>query len=208
MTQPDDSAVDSPIRPRTFKLAVPADWTRLDVAEIRKKGHAGLPRKFAGSAAHWTDPVMDQFRSKLTEVVSTSVKFGAIEVYLYSRAIESKVMAASLIVTIAPAETRILCEDLELLAFQIRATASIGPDHPMPNCSIVELGAGQALMVESRRTVRNDGTDLPTLEVQYHVPIPHVQGFLLLSFSTPNVSLAVPMGELFDAVARTLRWVA
>jgi hypothetical protein len=42
--------------------------------------------------------------------------------------------------------------------------------------------------------------------VDYYLPIPHSQAFLLLSFSTPLEAIAEAMVGLFDAVAASFTW--
>ncbi len=42
--------------------------------------------------------------------------------------------------------------------------------------------------------------------LQYFIPVPGTARLLVLSFSTPNLSLAPAFLELFDAMAESLHW--
>jgi hypothetical protein len=45
-------------------------------------------------------------------------------------------------------------------------------------------------------------------DVSFSFPVPGSGAWLLLSFSGPEGPLAPAMGDLFDAIAATLRWSA
>jgi hypothetical protein len=49
-------------------------------------------------------------------------------------------------------------------------------------------------------------TGLPVTSVDWHIPVPGAEAYLLLSFSTPLDPVADLMADLFDAVAHSLTW--
>ncbi|GGR11618.1 hypothetical protein GCM10015536_16410 [Streptomyces griseomycini] len=84
------------------------------------------------------------------------------------------------------------------------------------DASVVELAAGTA--VRTRRATGQPDVSapsgvpgspddaLPSVTLDYQVPVPGTEAHLLLTFSTPLVQIADAMVELFDAVAASLKW--
>lgn len=76
---------------------------------------------------------------------------------------------------------------------------------------LVDLPGGAAMRDStlSRRPL-GDGTaeQVPILDVRYHTIVGEGEGLAVLGFLTPNVELADELGELFEAIAQTLEFVA
>lgn len=74
---------------------------------------------------------------------------------------------------------------------------------------MVELAAGTAWRRRGRTDAApDDSKALPSVTLDYQVPVPGTGTHLLLTFSTPLVQIADAMVELLDAVAGSLRWRA
>ena len=72
---------------------------------------------------------------------------------------------------------------------------------------IAELAGGPVPRTRRRvATPLPDGSSLESHLVQYQHLVPG-GGFVLLSFSTPQLQLVEPLEALFDAVAGSFRWV-
>jgi hypothetical protein len=72
-----------------------------------------------------------------------------------------------------------------------------------------DLTAGPALRVRRRQAVSDRIEDIGEVEVvQWYVPHEGGRRLALLTFSTPNVELAEQFGEVFDAIAGSMRWTA
>ncbi|MDO0926328.1 hypothetical protein QQY24_13170 [Streptomyces sp. TG1A-8] len=54
--------------------------------------------------------------------------------------------------------------------------------------------------------VAEDDYALPSVTVDYQLPVPRSDMHLLLTFSSPLVQIADAMAELFDAIAGSLVW--
>jgi hypothetical protein len=76
---------------------------------------------------------------------------------------------------------------------------------------VVDLPGGPAMRDTSlsRRPI-GDGTQdqVSILDVRYHTIVGEGEGMAVLGFTTPNVELADELGELFEAIAQTLEFVA
>lgn len=82
----------------------------------------------------------------------------------------------------------------------------------MGEADLINLPAGTALRHHYRERPRPDdpvlmGITTLITHVNIQIPVPHTQGHLLPAFSTPMEPLADAFTELFDQIARTLKWV-
>jgi hypothetical protein len=123
--------------------------------------------------------------------------------------IEGRPVAASVIVSLArdgspaPGDAKARVTALESRLAQ--------PRGPIAGAATAtkELRAGWSLRARRRTSIEPPGLEGHPVEVesvQYFVPLPGSTDLVLLSFSTPNLGLAEPMVELFDAIAESLQW--
>ncbi|MEU6176398.1 hypothetical protein [Streptomyces coeruleorubidus] len=196
--------------PVDYRLLLPTGWFRLRIdPEGRERSvDALLDRKFEGTddAPH----IKRQLREELLAQATAAFQDGAIELYLSMQQAGPLTIPASLLVTLLPPPSGGLLPNTADLA------ASLAADKGA-HVSIVELSAGRAVRRRvtrgpSDRPVR-DGVPvsadpvLPSVALDFQIPVPRTDAHLLLSFSTPLVQIADPMVELFDAVAGSLTWV-
>lgn len=95
---------------------------------------------------------------------------------------------------------------------QLREAASaelpVGQDR-LQQPQLVDLTAGPALRDRIlHRDTSSEEVETHSLDVRYHVLVGSGDGFAVLGFITPNVELADELGELFEAIAQTLEFVA
>ncbi len=77
--------------------------------------------------------------------------------------------------------------------------------------ALVDLPSGTAVRTRRRTVPEPDdpsGNIVPVTNLDIYVPVPSSDRYLVLAFSTNLDPLADGMVELFDAVARTLRWAS
>jgi hypothetical protein len=121
--------------------------------------------------------------------------------FVFSTVANGKLASASLIVALidaaegrdsaAPPPAQAVTEGL-----QFRLGGAVG-----------ELTVGPALRVRRRESVTDRMGNTSEVEVvQWYVPHEGGQRLAVLTFSTPNVELAEQFGEVFDAIAGTMRW--
>ncbi|MDN3268479.1 hypothetical protein [Streptomyces sp. MA15] len=173
------------VTPVDYELLLPEGWFRIGIEPASRECSvdALVDRRFSGvdNAPH----LKKRLRNELLAQAAAAYHQGGIELYLSMQQAGALTVPASLLVTLLPS----------------------GRTPEAAGASVVELAAGTALR---RRTdaAPDDGEALPSVTLDYQVPVPGTETHLLLTFSTPLVQIADAMVELFDAVAGSLRWRA
>lgn len=96
---------------------------------------------------------------------------------------------------------------VEAIAAQVNSVAETSGSPSWRRVEIVEIPAGRAVRlsgVEPAETA--DGGVVDSVVMQTLVPVPGDQGVLDLVLTSPQVRLAEPMLDLFDAISGTLAW--
>jgi hypothetical protein len=137
---------------------------------------------------------------------------GGVFAAVYSTVSEGRPVGASVVVSLIPGrrplDASLSGDPRRVLAEGLRERYA-GPD---TDTSVVDLPPGPAARV--RRRLRMEvplGAGQPAAgaeveQVQFFVPLPSASHIALLTFSTPNVGLAEPFNQLFEAIAGTLTW--
>ena len=178
------------------EMLMPATWIPLDLD----------PATRVRSISKLLDPAAPpearrRAQALLEATTYQAAKAGAALAYLYARASEGELAAASLLVSV------------------VEATAGAEATNPGPAAVATalahryggeagELPAGPGARVRRRQRIEPTG-GLPGGEAELvYWYVPHETGrcVALLAFSTPNVDLGDEFGEVFDAIAGTLRW--
>ncbi|MEV6884913.1 hypothetical protein [Streptomyces sp. NPDC051135] len=195
--------------PADYRILVPEGWFRLDVDPERRERSvdALVNRQFDGtdSAPH----IKRQLRQDLLAQAAAAFRAGGLELYLSMQQAGPLTIPASLLVTFLPASSHATTPSLEEVAAHL---ASGG----QAETAVVELAAGTA--VRARRATGGPhqtapvglpgkaSETLPSVTLDYQLPVPGTGAHLLMTFSTPLVQIADAMVELFDAVAGSLTW--
>lgn len=180
----------------------------IDPERRERSVDALVNRQFEGmdNAPH----IKRQLRQNLLAQASAAFRDGGIELYLSLQQAGPLTIPASLLVTFLPSPLGGSAPTVEDFAAQL---ASGG----QTEVSVVELPAGTA--VRARRATGQPGQTppagvpgkadevLPSVTLDYQLPVPGTGAHLLLTFSTPLVQIADAMVELFDAVAGSLTWM-
>ncbi|MFI7395346.1 hypothetical protein [Streptomyces tendae] len=189
---------------------MPEGWFRLDIDPERRERSvdALVDRRFEGTDN--MPHIKRQLRQDLLAQAAAAFREGGIELYLSLQQAGPLTIPASLLVTFMPASPNGTTPSLEDVATRL---ASDG----QAEVQVVELAAGTAVRV--RRVTGGPGQappvglpgkaeeTLPSVTLDYQLPVPETGAHLLMTFSTPLVQIADAMVELFDAVAGSLTWM-
>ncbi|MFF5143912.1 hypothetical protein ACFY6U_29980 [Streptomyces sp. NPDC013157] len=200
----------TPASPADYRLLLPDGWfrVRIDPEGRERSIDALVDRKFEGvdNAPH----LKRQLRDELLAQATAAYRDGGIELYLSLQQAGPLTIPASLLITLLhPAPGTAQPDPTELAR---RLSADMDAE-----ATVVELAAGTAVRVR-RETGQPDtlapagapgSADevLPSVTVDYQLPVPGSAAHLLLTFSTPLLQIADAMVELFDAVAGSLTWL-
>jgi hypothetical protein len=178
------------------ELLMPATWLPLDLEPATRV------RNIAGLLDPAAPPDIRRRTQALLEATTyQAAKAGAALAYLFARVSGGKLAAASLLVSVVGAgpgaEETNPGPGAVAAALAQRYGGETG-----------DLPAGTGARVRRRQRVEPAG-GLPGGEaelVYWYVPHPTGRCIAVLAFSTPNVDLGDEFGEVFDAIAATLRW--
>jgi hypothetical protein len=177
-------------------MLMPATWIPLDLEPAtRVRSIAGLLDPAAPAEAR------RRAQALLEATTYQAAKAGATLAYLFARVTEGGLVSASLLVSVVEAGPG-------AEATNPGAAAIAGALAERYGGEVGELTAGPAARVRRRQQVGPQG-GLPGGEaelVYWYVPHPTGRCIALLAFSTPNVDLGDEFGEVFEAIAGTLRW--
>ena len=200
MTTPSVPTFDaSAERPKDYGLALPDGWSRIDVRPGPRKRDIQklLARQFRGVDA--VPRLRQQIQSRLLAMAQAAHASGGIEIYICHQDILGVPVPASLVISLTPATP----DGQTLAPQQLAETFSDG------QAALVDLPSGTAVRTRRRNVPEPDdpsGNTLPVTNLDIYLPVPSSDRYLVLAFSTNLDPLADAMVELFDAIARTLRW--
>ncbi|WP_369246973.1 hypothetical protein [Streptomyces sp. R41] len=199
MTEPVVEAVvdnEVPPPPTDYGLIVPEDWFRipLEPDQWKRSIRALVERVFDGQ----DDAVVlkRQLTKDLCARAEEGYQNGGVELYLSTMSIGPIPLSSSLIVTVIPPG-----ESLGLTV--------TGKHHAQEVDEVLLPFAGPAVRRRTRTIPEDDdayGNQLPVTTVDYAVQVPMTAASLLLTFSTSLDPFADAMVELFEAIAKSLRW--
>ncbi|WP_432746804.1 hypothetical protein H7827_20065 [Streptomyces sp. JH002] len=188
--------------PDDYRLLLPEDWYRIPLEPERciRSVDALVERQFKGvdDAPH----VKKRVRDELLDQADKAIANGGVEMYLSLMKVGPIPVSASLVITFIGSGPD--AGDLESVAADIQHASTDGA-----KATVVELPCGPAVRARSSAEMGRDETSgevLSSAAVDYYLPIPHSEAFLLLSFSTPLEAIAEAMVRLFDAVATSFAW--
>ena len=184
-------------------LLMPATWHRLELSEEGRAASIDRIVETTTKPGPDYDGARSQIRAELERAAELGKASGAVLAYVYWAAPAGKIASASLFVALVDAATSTAGErpagpEELATALAARYRGEIG-----------FLGAGPAARVRRRGRFPGPKPDGPEAEiVTWYVPHESGRRLAVLTFSTPNIGLADEFGEVFDALADTLRWMA
>ncbi|WP_323379913.1 hypothetical protein [Streptomyces alkaliphilus] len=186
-----------------YRILLPEEWYRIPLApeECEEAVDRLVRQRFKGvdNAPH----LKANARKELLDSAADARRNGGLEMYLCLQSAGPLTIPASLLITLLP-PSAIPARSMEELLAHAEATAD-----PDTEVDVVGLPSGPALRVRRREAPPPQappGTP-HSVAVDHHLPLPHTDGMLLLSFNTPLPALADALARLFDAVAGSLVWV-
>lgn len=186
-------------------LAMPASWQSLDVDPAtseesnRRVVEEAIP---SGPGAAEARELMLRLLRQATE---GGPRTGAVLVALYSSSAEGVPLGASLVASVREATSgpEVGAQPGgRALADSLRATIANGSGERR------DVPAGPGVRVQRQQTASDINVNVPVETVQWFVLHPSGDRMAVLSFSTPNLALAEPFGEVFDAIAWSLQWTS
>lgn len=192
----------NPVPPGDFTFAVPDDWVRIRVCNAAER--ASDVRRLARAVTKGRsdrDALLPKVSQLFQDAASSYADDYTVEVYLSLVQEGSLPLACALAVGVVPPQGAGSDPGQTQAAFLASAA-------PRGSAELVDLGAGPVPRL-CRRVV-TEATSTHRVEnyvVQYQHLVPG-GGYVVLSFSTPQLLLLEPLTGLFDAVAGSFRWIA
>ena len=189
------------VPPRDFTFAVPTDWVRIRVADDAERADdIGRIARAVTRGRPDRDSLMPQVARMLQEAAAARSDSHTVEVYLSLFQEGAPSIACALAVGVVPAQ---------LLGGRagFLDTAFLAGAGPSGSVEVVELAAGPVPRIRRRMSAPSVGGQLVESEVVQYQHVMPGGGFVLLSFSTPQLQLLEPLTALFDAVAGSFRWI-
>ncbi|MFF1676057.1 hypothetical protein ACFVYG_08495 [Streptomyces sp. NPDC058256] len=182
--------------PSDYGLIVPDDWFRipLEPGEWKRSARAFAERVFDGQDD--AAALKRELIKNLCARAEDGYQNGGVELYLSTMSIGPMPLSASLLVTVVPPG--------EILGLMVTG------NHRDQVVDEVLLPFAGPASRRRTRTIPDDedasGNQLPVTTVDYAVKVPMTAASLLMTFSTSLDPFAEAMVELFEAIAKSLRW--
>jgi hypothetical protein len=186
-----------------FGLGLPASWRTVDLHPATRESSMMRLVEEAIPAGPGAAQARGLMLGMLRRGTEEAVERKAVLAALYSSAADGIPLGASLVASVLPAAASTEGRprpDGEALVESLRATVAggAGERHDLPG--------GPAVRVRRRQDASVPEVAVPVEMVQWFVLHPSGNRMAVLSFSTPNLALAEPFGEVFDAIAWSLQW--
>ncbi|MFZ5851409.1 MAG: hypothetical protein ACOYY2_08450 [Actinomycetota bacterium] len=187
-----------------FTLVTPATWYRFDLAGRPALLHRRRLRRLVADrlGPDPPRPGRPQLAEEVTDLLRASIAEaqaqGAVHLAVCADLVGGLPVSASMLVHVRDRSADPTGGDLARLA------DALGRD-----AEVVALPTGPAVRHRHRGAPAPGGHPVQVLEsevVQYHLPLPGGDRWLMLTFSTPCLPVAEALVELFDAIAGTVRW--
>ncbi|AQZ67091.1 unnamed protein product [[Actinomadura] parvosata subsp. kistnae] len=188
--------------PFGFTLRVPESWYEFDVWRAGRT--ADLARLVDARVA--ATPELAPHRPVLLKVLREVAELAARHGAVFGAAMTDHVEdAGTVLATLMVLHTRGRSDPggntVEAIASGVVAVPRTPGTPAWRSVEIVELDAGRAVRVRGIET-----GELDTVVMQTLVPVPGGHGVLDVVLTSPHLSLAEPMLDLFDAISATLAW--
>ncbi|TYB69893.1 hypothetical protein FXF51_06990 [Nonomuraea sp. PA05] len=188
--------------PFGFTVRVPDSWYEFDVWRAGRTGDLARLVDARVAATPELAPHRAVLLKVLREVAELATRHGAVFGAAMTDHLED---AGTVLATLMVLHTRGRSDPggntVEAIASGVVAVPPTPGTPGWRAVEIVELDAGRAVRVAGVETGELDSVVMQTL-----IPVPGGHGVLDLVLTSPHLSLAEPMLDLFDAISATLAW--
>ncbi len=194
-------------QPSGFTLRVPETWVEFDVWRASRTGD--LARLVDARLVQ--TPELKPYRGALVKLLRDVAAHAERSGALYCAAMcdvaeESGLLAASVMIlqNDGPPDPR--DNTVEAIAGQVTSIAPSGPGTPWRQVEIVEIPAGRAVQVKGVEPTVAGRPESQIVSMVTLVPVPGGGGVVSIVLMSPQVELADPMLNLFEAISSTFGW--
>ncbi|MBX6721827.1 MAG: hypothetical protein IRY92_01105 [Dactylosporangium sp.] len=196
------------VRPRGFAVRLPESWVELDIWRATRTGD--VPRLVAAQVA--ANPALAPYRGLavrlIRDLARRAERAGAV---FLATTVDGSVSDGVLTATIMAFYTQGPDDPdertVERMAAQLTAVSPSSASPYWRRVEIVNLAAGRAVRVLGVEPADVDGRGtVDCVTMQTLIPLPDGGGVLNIACCSPQIALAEPMLDLFDAITGTLEW--
>ena len=194
-------------QPSGFTLRVPDTWVEFDVW---RANHTGDLARLVDARLAET-PELKPHRGALLKLLRSVAAHAERSGALYCAAMcdaseDSGLLAASVMIMQNDGPPDPADNTVEAIAAQVHSIAPSGPGAPWRQVQIVEIPAGRAVQVKGMEPAVAGRPESQVVSMITLVPVPGGGGVVSIVLMSPQVDLAEPMLDLFDAITSTFGW--
>jgi hypothetical protein len=194
-------------KPSGFTMKVPDTWVEFDVWRANHTGD--LARLVDARLAQTPElkPHRGALLRLLKDVAAHAERSGALYcAAMCDMAEDSGLLAASVMVLQTDGPPDPADNTVEAIAGQVSSVVPSGPGTPWRQVEIVEIPAGRAVQIKGMEPAVAGRPDSQVVSMLTLVPVPGGDGVVTIVAMSPQVELADPMLDLFDAISSTFGW--
>jgi hypothetical protein len=189
-----------------FNVRVPPSWWEFDVWRATRTGD--LARHVDARVAE--QPKLRRHRGALLralrEAAADAEQQGALMCAVMGELVDGDALAAVLMAVQTHGSPDPDGNTPAAIAGRLTATPRRAGSPYWRNVSLVEPAAGPAVRVRGVEQVTSGARSIDCLVMHTLTPFPDGEGLLDLVLTSPQIHLAEPMFDLFDAISTTLAW--
>jgi hypothetical protein len=194
-------------QPSGFTLRVPETWVEFDVW---RANHTGDLARLVDARLAQT-PELKPHRGTLLKLLRSVAAHAERSGALYCAAMcdaseDSGLLAASVMIMQNDGPPDPADNTVEAIAAQVSSIAPSGPGAPWRQVQIVEIPAGRAVQVKGMEPAVAGRPESQIVSMITLLPVPGGDGVVSIVLMSPQVELAEPMLDLFDAISSTFGW--
>jgi hypothetical protein len=190
-----------------FTVRVPESWWEFDVWRATRTGDLARLIDSRIAEAPELRPHRGTLLRMLREAAENAERHGARSCAVATDVVDDAgMLVATLMVFQRPPSPDPVHDTVDAIAGQVTAGSS-GPGSPTwRRVEIVDIAAGRAVRVQGVEATDVGGRSIDAVVMQTLIPVPDDVGVLNVVLTSPQVELAEPLLELFDAISGTLTW--
>jgi hypothetical protein len=194
--------------PSAFSVRVPPSWIEFDIWRATRTGD--LARMVDTRVAE--QPQLRRWRGAfigaLRRAAADAERQGALMCAAMLDPVEDAGMLAAVLTVFHTEGSKDPADNtIEAIAAQLTAVAPPEGSSAWRRVEIVEIPAGRAVRMTGVEPIVLGGQPLECVVMHTLIPVPD-GGFLDVVLTSPQLQLAEPMLDLFDAISSTLTWAA